>query len=839
LALIAGVLLWPAKQARAQDTLLVEWRDAVTGDVIVNALRNTVLNDTLRPASRVYKLKKGGYYWNTERMENSGFALRIVGEAPGPAADENPAVLQVSRRGDGSVDQRMITVQDDLTLKNLWITGADETGVQTAYQPIQVDGSGHVIVVDNCIIDRSNFALIAFQGGADNKVFYTNNKFRNLIGRPSTQQWEGRGISIWRDQDTVIVENNTFFNVEFTPFQMESGAIKYLRFNHNTMVNIGRGYAGNWWREAYFANNLWVNPYWHGEGQADITSSGRDPRQYQGGIFGIGALPSIYGPEQGRRVLFGKTAAWRDPNFTAWYGDSIRTQYFVGEVAKLDYLSVYPDNIKTVDTTWLSTPPDFPTYPDTLLPKMWANITDLRRTITPATEYFFELPKNLDGTECYVCVSWPLPENFSYTSPANLLTAGSDGLPLGDLNWFPAQKAQFEANKAAYVKTVTDLIPAPPTFVPIANLEAENATLASGATVNTFQGFGYYQMDGGGSFEWTFDLAAAGQYDLNVWTNLRGNSIRGQHTYINGVEIHDNVHGYGELIYDVASGPAQGMDPNAWIWVKYTQADLLAAEAGALTLPAGQNVIRMSSSWGYQHFAGVDLLQAGTTTVAKSLRAPDVTAFQIVTPRGEGAPWVPSFFKSVVMGTNGTVTWNINPTATGNYTVSIFYQNYSGPQTVNVMLDGATVIQSVALPGRADSTGLSKLVYPPAFPIAAGSHTIGVAGGGVNLDYIQLTQVTTSVSEGDGLPERFALEQNYPNPFNPATTINFALPKASNVKLAIYNVLGQKVATLVDGQLNAGAHVFKFNAGSLASGVYFYRLEAGGYTANKKMLLLK
>jgi hypothetical protein len=305
------------------------------------------------------------------------------------------------------------------------------------------------------------------------------------------------------------------------------------------------------------------------------------------------------------------------------------------------------------------------------------------------------------------------------------------------------------------------------------------------------------------------------------------------------VEIHDNVHGYGELIYDVASGPAQGMDPNAWIWVKFTQADLLASEAGALTFPAGQNVIRMSSSWGYQHFAGVDLLTPGTSTVVKSLRAPDVTAFQIVTPRGEGAPWVPSYFKSVALGTNGSVTWDINPTATGNYTVSIFYQNYSGPQTVDIKVDGATVAQAVALPGSADSTGLSKLVYPPSFPITAGSHTLSVTGSNVNLDYIQLTQVTTSLSEGDGLPVSFSLDQNYPNPFNPATTINFAVPKASDVKLTVYNVLGQLVATLIDGQLTAGAHVVTFNGSDLASGVYFYRLESGSYTANKKMLLLK
>ena len=89
------------------------------------------------------------------------------------------------------------------------------------------------------------------------------------------------------------------------------------------------------------------------------------------------------------------------------------------------------------------------------------------------------------------------------------------------------------------------------------------------------------------------------------------------------------------------------------------------------------------------------------------------------------------------------------------------------------------------------------------------------------------------------IPEVFSLEQNYPNPFNPETKINFSLNKISNVKLTVYNVLGQKVASLVNGRMNAGAHTITFNASHLASGVYFYQLEAGDLKINKRMLLLK
>jgi hypothetical protein len=89
------------------------------------------------------------------------------------------------------------------------------------------------------------------------------------------------------------------------------------------------------------------------------------------------------------------------------------------------------------------------------------------------------------------------------------------------------------------------------------------------------------------------------------------------------------------------------------------------------------------------------------------------------------------------------------------------------------------------------------------------------------------------------LPFEYALDQNYPNPFNPVTTIQFSLEKPGKTVLEIYNVLGQKVATLVDGNLSAGAYRYQWNASGLASGMYFYRLRSDNFVATKKMLLVK
>lgn len=118
-----------------------------------------------------------------------------------------------------------------------------------------------------------------------------------------------------------------------------------------------------------------------------------------------------------------------------------------------------------------------------------------------------------------------------------------------------------------------------------------------------------------------------------------------------------------------------------------------------------------------------------------------------------------------------------------------------------------------------------------------------VQEGTLYIDDVQNNIMVTAVEDDDELesavPDHFALEQNYPNPFNPSTTISYSLPETGHVSLKIYNTLGEEVAVLVDGLLEAGIHKTRFDASRFASGIYFYRIEAGNFTASKKMLLLK
>jgi hypothetical protein len=98
---------------------------------------------------------------------------------------------------------------------------------------------------------------------------------------------------------------------------------------------------------------------------------------------------------------------------------------------------------------------------------------------------------------------------------------------------------------------------------------------------------------------------------------------------------------------------------------------------------------------------------------------------------------------------------------------------------------------------------------------------------------------TVSVDEQPEIPTSFVLDQNYPNPFNPSTEIRYGIPREGQVSLEVYSIVGQRVATLVDGPKQAGYHTVRFDAASFASGVYIYRLVAPGTSLVQKMMLVR
>ncbi len=163
----------------------------------------------------------------------------------------------------------------------------------------------------------------------------------------------------------------------------------------------------------------------------------------------------------------------------------------------------------------------------------------------------------------------------------------------------------------------------------------------------------------------------------------------------------------------------------------------------------------------------------------------------------------------------------------------------SGPYEIEVLVDDEVVetIQSTVDGELTDTVSISHIMQ------GAGMFEVTVRTDDVVILVEEIEVVSPTAgdegSQPDEQPSEFVLEQNYPNPFNPATNIRFGLPEASQVQVAVYDLLGRKVATLVDGFREFGYHDVVFDAGHLSSGMYIYRIRAGEYEDAETMLLVK
>ncbi|MBA7621063.1 MAG: S8 family serine peptidase [Calditrichaeota bacterium] len=184
------------------------------------------------------------------------------------------------------------------------------------------------------------------------------------------------------------------------------------------------------------------------------------------------------------------------------------------------------------------------------------------------------------------------------------------------------------------------------------------------------------------------------------------------------------------------------------------------------------------------------------------------------------------------------VTVQVQTTTTTVDSMAIYWSlDGKVPFNIEAMTVADTGTYVGTIPAQGNDTEVHYFIYamaddgffqtsPPGAPLT--THT-----------YIHSDTVLAVAELADGLPRRYALKQNYPNPFNPTTVIEYHLPGANEVTLDIYNLRGQLVKRLVDGEQPAGVHTVTFDSGGLASGIYFYRLQTAGFTRTRKMLILK
>ncbi len=125
-------------------------------------------------------------------------------------------------------------------------------------------------------------------------------------------------------------------------------------------------------------------------------------------------------------------------------------------------------------------------------------------------------------------------------------------------------------------------------------------------------------------------------------------------------------------------------------------------------------------------------------------------------------------------------------------------------------------------------------------PIVTTDYVLATVGAVNSSRTLTISAVVADVNDANGgLPDAYGLAQNFPNPFNPATTISYQIPERAYVRLAVYDVMGREVASLVDGEVAAGEYSLQWDAAAMPTGVYYYRMQAGGFSESKKLLLMR
>jgi hypothetical protein len=475
LLLLAACLMLALSMASAQT--LMDFVSEVRGDTLVvkdfvdmgnqsNSLYNVILMDTLAvPAGRVYMLKANGTY-PVANSPNTTRPTVIVGADPTMlVANKNamsaPPVICGSTYEGGS-NTGGINYSYDLTVKNCSIIPAD-AAMDLGWAFFWCNASNCRLTLDNNYFERTRWIFFA-TGSPGQRYFVSNCYFVNMNGQPCRRN--GGVYDGFAFMDTMWVENSTHIMAQGSMYKFRQYPFKQVMMNHNTFINCAGIMFLDWGYQTNMANtnNIFVNCNVQAFGGLNPQDAGeQDLDALPMGLVNIHEFPS---PDTSydrfrslpRQYLFEGNVVYWDPKLadmtatlntnavngvTNWQSQMIvmnsRTTGFFADNTAWPYL--------TLGTNY-TTLPAF-TDPKDLLTTQVDNLKTfaLGTVDTNSTDLLPDWRLVNIGTDFYIYSDWPIPVDLSY-SDAALMAGGTGGYPVGDLNWFPARKSQWVAQRA-------------------------------------------------------------------------------------------------------------------------------------------------------------------------------------------------------------------------------------------------------------------------------------------------------------------------------------------------------------------------------------------------------
>jgi ligand-binding sensor domain-containing protein len=364
---------------------------------------------------------------------------------------------------------------------------------------------------------------------------------------------------------------------------------------------------------------------------------------------------------------------------------------------------------------------------------------------------------------------------------------------------------------------------------PAGNLFA--GTLGTGLFRSAPGQLGWTRVAPGSTGDYVYSLAIAGG---TVYAGTNSGLYRTTDEGVNWGNLSSSISG---SIYAVASaadgslltGTGYGIQRSTDAGVSWSQAGLAGSKVFFMAASPDGNIYAGTSSGGI--YASTD---NGATWAGAGLTRGDLQTIAVNSLGHVFAGVYGGTFRS----TNQGLTWD-NVSFTNGYVYSLLF---NGPQTVYAGTYNG-VYASPNEGGTWSAAGDSGLAQSVVLALAMNDQNHVLAGtyrGGVYRSVRQAApSILNGVEGGRGLPLSTGLSQNYPNPFNPQTELAFAIRNPEHVSLRVYDLLGREVASLVDKKLEPGSYHVSWDAAGRPSGVYYYRLIAGGFSAAKKMLLLR
>jgi len=439
-------------KAQAPDTVRIPYNVNDPPGTINNAIQgDTLANGNRVNPNRWYKLDRGGFYllngWITVKQ---GTHIRIIGEpAPASGQDLGPAVIMPGAVTGVYYTQNFDSF-GDLTLKNVWMFMVDNSGALYWNQLFFENVNNLHGTFDNVIFDWDIAPTIRVQGQHFVGKF-TNSIFRNLID-PS-QWWSGRQIYFEAGStgDTIWSENNTFENMGFV-YQTQGRPVHRTYYNHNTFVNISKFslQESDYWTWLVCTNNLFINNHFTGERASDRI--GQDKDQFLWGqVINVDSLPggavndgTETVTEMQRVIFYSNNNVYTEPWFQTFY-DAYNDTVPVSNIER--WILPEPEMSERTTTFFDGT------YPHPFIKRANIYSEDPGFKVAPTNkdsilkflkdEYSIGANTNW-GFNYDLSAVWPLKEKLDYSN-ATLKTAGFRGYPLGDLNWFPEQKATWKS----------------------------------------------------------------------------------------------------------------------------------------------------------------------------------------------------------------------------------------------------------------------------------------------------------------------------------------------------------------------------------------------------------